>query len=81
MSVIMKPDVRATAGVFELLSLSEVDEEAPPDAAGDEDPARKSSKSSEVFCLLDMSMAAVMSRFFRGTDRHDEEEEEVGEGG
>ena len=78
--MIMNPDDRTTAGVFELLSLSEFEDDAPPDAAGDEDPARKSSKSSEVFCLLDMSMAE-RSRFLRGTDRQDEDEDEVGDGG
>lgn len=78
--MIMKPDDLATAGVLELLSLSEVDEEAPPEAAGDDDPARKSSKSSLV--LLDMLRAK--SRFLSGIEIDEDEldvDEEVGEGG
>jgi len=75
----MKPEDLAAAGVFELVSLSEVDEDAPPEAAGEDEPPRKSSKSSLFACLL-MSMAK--SRFFNGIERPEEDDEdEVGEGG
>jgi len=77
--VIMNPDDLATAGVLELLSLSDVEDEAPPEAVGEDDPALKSSKSSPD--LLDMLMAK--SRFFSGMDRDEvlDADDEVGEGG
>ena len=39
----MKPEDLDTAGVFELLSLSDVDDDAPPEVSGDDDAGLKSS--------------------------------------
>ena len=71
----MNPEDLAAAGVF--VSLSEVEDEAPPEAAGEEERARYSKSSEDLW--LDMSMAK--SLFFSGIELQEDEDEEVGEGG
>ena len=73
--MIMNPEDLAAAGVF--VSLSDVEDEAPPEAAGEEDRGRYSNSSGDLW--LDMSIAN--SRFLSGIELQEEDEEEVGEGG